>query len=137
MLGQGGMKILVIEDDQSLANLLKIALTQKGHEVLIYSDPTACPVYIDHASLCARETPCADVIISDYILPNMSGLDFYKIQRGRGCKALDQNKALITGSAITDEIKKDMEELGCHFIKKPFTIAEVIQWVDTCEKRLD
>ena len=130
------MVILVIEDDQSLANFLKIALTQKGHNVLIFSDPTACPQYLNHESLCSKETPCADVIISDYMLSNRSGLDFYKIQRKHGCKALDANKALITGAAITNEIKKDMEELGCHFIKKPFKVAEVTEWVDACEKRL-
>lgn len=131
------MKILVFEDDQSLANLLKVTLVKKGHDVSVFSDPTACPVYLNHEAICPRETPCADVVISDYKMPNMTGLDFYKLQRCRGCKALDKNKALITGSKITDALKKEIEDLGCHYIKKPFRITEVTEWVDSCEERLN
>ena len=130
------LRIIIFEDDQSLANLIKQVLLQKGHDVRVFSDPTSCPVYRDHDTECPKSTPCADVIISDHMMPNMTGLDFLKFQRMRGCKALDENKALITGSAMHADLKHAIDELGCHYIKKPFRIAEILKWVDECAERL-
>lgn len=130
------LRILVLEDDPSLANLIKLTLVQKGHEVQVFSDPTRCPVYRDHETQCPNRTACADVIISDQMMPNMTGLDFLQLQRMRGCKALDENKAIISGSIMDAELKKTINELGCHFIKKPFRVGTVVEWVDECAMRL-
>jgi CheY-like chemotaxis protein len=130
------LRIIIFEDDSALASLLKHVLMQKGHDVLVFPDPTACPVYTVHETVCQRKTPCADVIISDHMMPNMSGIDFFKLQRKRGCKALDANKALITGAAISDYMKHAVDELGCHFIKKPFKVAKIVEWVGECAERV-
>ena len=130
------LRIIIFEDDQSLANLIKLVLLQKGHDVQVFSDPTLCPVYRDHDTECPKSAPCADVIISDHMMPNMTGLDFLKLQRMRGCKAPDENKALITGSAMHADLKNAIDELGCHYIKKPFKIVEIIKWVDECAERV-
>ena len=128
--------IIIFEDDHSLANLVKLVLLQKGHDVQVFSDPTLCPVYRDHDTECPKSLPCSDVIISDHMMPNMTGLDFLKLQRMRGCKAPDENKALITGSAMHADLKNAIDELGCHYIKKPFKIVEIIKWVDECAERV-
>ena len=130
------LRILVFEDDSSLANLVKFSLVQKGHEVQIFSDPTLCPVYLNHAMQCPSPTACADVIITDQMMPNMTGLEFLKFQRMRGCKALDENKAIITASVMNAEMKESINQLGCHYIRKPFHVATVIKWVDECAMRL-
>jgi CheY-like chemotaxis protein len=131
------LRILIFEDDPALAALLKQVLLQKGHDVHVFSDPTSCPVYRDHESECPQNTACADVIISDHMMPNMTGVDFFRFQRMRGCKAPDENKVLITGTAIHADLKKAIDELGCHFIKKPFKVAEILKWVDECAERVN
>lgn len=130
------MKIIIFEDDESLANLLEQMLTLKGHTVHCFPDPTVCPIFKDHEKKCPKDKPCADVVISDYMMPNMTGISFFKLQRERGCKALDSNKAIVTGSVIDADMKEEIKELGCHYFKKPFRVAEILDWVDECEKRL-
>ncbi|MBW2690329.1 MAG: response regulator [Deltaproteobacteria bacterium] len=130
------MRIIIIEDDQTLATLIKNLLFIKGHEVQVFSDPTVWPIYKDHEPQCPKNSSCADVIISDHLMPNMTGIDFFKLQRLRGCNVLDANKALVTGSDIDDGLKNDIEELGCHYICKPFRVSEIIKWIDECAERL-
>ena len=118
-----------------MANLIKRILLTSGHAVQVFPDPTGCPVYRDHGTECTRKTPCADVIISDQKMPNISGLDFFKLQRTRGCKAQDKNKALITAAEIPARLKKDMDAFGFHYIKKPFRIHDILRWIDECAER--
>jgi len=130
------LQIIIFEDDESLAKLLEQILVLKGHSVQCFPDPTVCPIYKDHEKKCPKNTPCADIVISDYMMPKMNGIAFFELQRKRGCKALDANKAIITGSVIDSDMKEAIDELGCHYFKKPFRVAEVLVWVEECEKRL-
>ena len=127
---------MIFEDDPALAALLKQALLHKGHDVQVFSDPTACSAYRDNKFQCPQDSPCADVIISDYMMPNMTGIDFLEFQRKHNCKALDENKVLITGSVMNPELKAAIAELDCHYIKKPFRVTEILRWVDECVERV-
>ncbi len=129
------LNILLLEDDQTFADLLREVIQGMGHNVEVYSCPTLCPVYKNNGARCPKESACADVIISDYMMPEMSGLDFFKLQRARGCKASERNKALMTASTSPD-IQQEIEELGCFFLKKPFRIDELKKWLQQCEQRL-
>lgn len=125
-------RIVVFEDDPNLAALLKHALLLKGHDVLVFPDPTTCQVYADNEAECKKKTPCADVIISNNMTPNMSGIDFFKLQRKCGCKVLDENKVLVTDPMVTADLKHEIDGLGCHFIKMPFKASEIVEWVGNC-----
>ena len=67
------MKILIIEDDNSLRSALSYALSRKGYEV---SD---CMLLRDAAVLIASNA--FDLIISDIGLPDGNGLDFCSRQK--------------------------------------------------------
>ncbi|PLX83020.1 MAG: hypothetical protein C0616_00490 [Desulfuromonas sp.] len=136
MIENGGLRIIVFEDDPALANLLKHALHSRGHKVSVFSDPTLCPVFKEQETACPSKTPCADVILSDQMMPNMTGLEFFKLQRARGCKAKDANKAILTGSAMLPELQKEVHDLGYTLFKKPFKVSEVLAWIDDCAARL-
>ena len=131
------LKILLLEDDPTLTKLLQVTLEKKGHHVMLFANPTVCPVFTEHAEKCTTGKPCADVIITDQMMPYMTGLEFYQLQRERGCKAHDNNKALITGANITPEILKLIEDLGCKYFKKPFKVSDLVAWVDECSERVE
>jgi len=128
-------RVLVFEDDRDLAFLLERMIGSFGFEVDVYPDPTVCPVYRMPRCTCPKSSPCADIVISDYRMPRMSGVEFMKLQQERGCKARVENKAIMSAS-ITSAQKKEIEALGCHFISKPFRRAEIREWLDACVARL-
>jgi CheY-like chemotaxis protein len=132
------MKILVIESDSSLRGLLKVLLEGCGHEVMAYDNPSACPLYpnlMNEMCNCPREAPCADVIILNDRMKPLNAIDFFKLQRKRGCKAMDSNKAVLSAS-VTKAVEEAITNLGCHHIKKPFRLNEIREWIDQCDERV-
>lgn len=128
------LKVLVFEDDPSMSNLFGMMLQGCGYDVSIFPDPTACQVYRNQKCDCPMDSPCADAIITDISMPNMTGIELLRLQRKRGCKALDANKALMS-AADTPLHREAIEELGCHFFRKPFKMSEIKQWLEECSER--
>jgi len=131
------MKILILDSDASMRELLKIFLHNFGHDIMAFKDPSVCPIFhnlLNAKCTCPRETPCADVVIADMNLPTISAFEFFRLQRERGCKALDANKAVMSCS-VNQAVVKAMESFGCHHITKPFRLTEVGKWVEECAIR--
>jgi CheY-like chemotaxis protein len=130
------LKIIVCEDDPDLGALLSQVLRQKGHEVHTFTDPTFCPAYRDLKSECPHTRPCADVIITDHNMPNITGIEYLSLQQTHGCKLQVENKAIITGAVLDQAAKNTIDSLGCKLFKKPFKLAEILQWIDECSARI-
>ncbi len=129
------LHITIYEDDPAIGSMFRLVLSNKGHEVQTYTDPTSCTAYLDNKAGCQRETPCADVIISDLNMPNMTGIEFLSLQKSRGCRVPSMNKAIITGAAMNQDMAETIESLGCKLFKKPFKLAELLQWIERCSTR--
>jgi CheY-like chemotaxis protein len=111
------LRVIVFEDNQALSDLFKKILQGFGHHVHTFSDPTVFHVCRDPECEHHEDFPCADALIVDIMMPNMTGIEFLKLQRERGCKILPENKALM--SAVTSSQQQAaVEEFGCHFFKK-------------------
>lgn len=131
------LRIIVYEDDPSLSEMLTTVLENEGHDVLSFQDPTFCPTYSDLKSECLHKKPCTDVIISDYNMPKVTGVEFLKTQKALGCKVPFENKAIITGAILDKETKELIDTLGCKLIKKPFKLSEILKWIETCAERIE
>jgi CheY-like chemotaxis protein len=129
------LRVIVFEDNQAVSDLFKKMLQGFGHHVLTFSDPTVFHVCRDPECEYHEDSSCADALIVDIMMPNMSGIEFMKLQRERGCNILHENKALM--SAVTSpQQQAAVEEFGCHFFKKPFKISEVKKWLEECAERI-
>lgn len=126
------LRILVFEDDVNIREILVQILTSKGHEVFAYPDPSACPVYNHSTCGCAKNQPCADLLITDINMPNMSGLDLLASQQQKGCQILPPHKAVISADLSGLE-REDLKNLHFRAFKKPFRFSELLAWVDECE----
>ena len=125
------LRVIVFEDNQAVSDLFKKMLQGFGHHILTFSDPTVFHVCRDPECEYHEDSSCADALIVDIMMPNMSGIEFMKLQRERGCNILHENKALM--SAVTSpQQQAAVEEFGCHFFKKPFKISEVKKWLEEC-----
>lgn len=130
------IRIIIIDDDDLTSQMFKRWLSQKGYEVLTYTDPTMWPLFEKKTEKCMKEYPCADIIFTDLKMLHMSGIEFLQNQAQRGCKLDIKNKAIISGY-IDDESRKAIKKLGCAFFEKPFDLSLISEWLHECEKRID
>jgi len=132
---QRPIRVVIYEDDPHLALMLEKTVQSFGYAVSVHPDPTDCPVYNSPLCPCPQDLPCADIMIVDYRMPHMTGVELLDRQRQLGCKTRIENKAIMSASVNTEE-KKAIEALDCHFFSKPFRRAELKAWLDTCAARL-
>jgi CheY-like chemotaxis protein len=130
------IRAFVFEDDEGILFLISSILKERGYEVLSFPDPLFCPVYLNSDCQCPMEYMCGDIFITDINMPTVTGLEFIEKLIRNGCKAIPQNRALISG-AWTDADLEHAKKLDCHIIYKPFINDEIIEWLDECEKRID
>jgi len=70
----GKSKILILEDDESVGNSLRDALSRAGHHVFLASRPS-------QANEILSAQGQIDFLFCDCLLPQMTGLDFIKQAR--------------------------------------------------------
>src|SRR5258707_485309 len=104
-------RILVVDDERSMRELLAIVLRREGYEVLLADNGRAA---ID---LLERET--VDVLISDIKMPDVSGVEVL-----RAAKRIDQDilGIMITAFASTETAVEAMRLGACDYLSKPFDI---------------
>ena len=128
------IRALVFDDEKILRELISSVLKRREYEVHDFSEPGLCPLSLDRECPCPVGYTCADIIITDLNMPNITGLEFIENQIKHGCKV--RNIALISGDWSEPEMKR-AHELGCVTFSKPLRIAELIDWLNQCEKRID
>jgi two-component system response regulator BaeR len=109
-------RILIVEDEQKLAGLLRDYLRQEGYEVSMLHRG-------DEVEAWVREHP-TDLVLLDLMLPGKSGLDVCKALRAGTGKSV----SIIMVTARVDEIDRLLGlELGADdYICKPFSPREVV-----------
>lgn len=109
-------KILVVEDDESIRNLIKLTLEQFQYEVQAFEDAESAWKYL--------QDDTADVGIFDLMLPGMSGLDL--IAKIRKDEQL-QDFPVIILTAKDSEIDKviGLDQGADDYMTKPFLILEL------------
>ena len=117
------MKILIVDDDPRLRDLLRLALERAGHAVVTAGDGRAALAAV------TREGP--DLVILDVGLPEMDGFEAC-----RRIRATSEVPILFL-TARDDEIDRVLGlELGADdYVTKPFSPREVVARVRAILKR--
>ena len=104
-------RILVVDDERSMRELLAIVLRREGYEVLLAENGRAA------IGLLEREP--VDLLISDIKMPDMSGVEVL-----RAAKSIDPDilGIMITAFASTDTAVEAMRLGACDYLSKPFDI---------------
>lgn len=116
--------VLVVEDEMSIATLLKYNLEQAGFDVLIAHDGR------DGLNTIVAENP--DLVLLDLMLPSLDGMEVCKEVR-----SLRINVPIIMLTARDDEFDKVLGlELGADdYMTKPFSPREVVARVKAVLRR--
>jgi CheY-like chemotaxis protein len=128
-------RAIVFDDESIVLEMLDKFLSSRGYEVSCFSEPLVCPIFKNNEQPCYNEKPCADILITDFKMPGMNGIELLERQVENGCKLDIRNKALISGFIDEEEMKK-LTQLGCVFFRKPFRLSELSAWIDACEERM-
>ena len=129
------LRVVVFDDNKQVRDSISLVVTMCGHDVLAYDNPSLCPLYLESACTCPREEACADIIITDNNMPQMTGLEFIRRQFERGCKGIIRNKAIMSGDWSTDELAV-AASLGLKIFSKPVEVTELIAWLLEREQQI-
>ena len=129
-------RVIIIDDDLIYLDLMKLYFTNWGYEVFAYNTPAVCPLNKDLSDACSSLSPCADILISDFKMPVMSGIELLQQQSKKGCKIDVRMKAIISGFS-DEEIITSCKDLGCRYFQKPFSFSELSGWLKKCEQFFD
>ncbi len=118
------VKILIIEDEEAIADLLAYGLNKEGFLTTI--------AHTGADGLRAIELLQPDMLLLDWMLPDVSGLDI--------CKKVTETRnipiiMLTAKSDITDKIV-GLEFGADDYITKPFDLREVIARIRTILRRM-
>ncbi len=102
-------KILIADDELSNVRILREELTDRGYTVETANNGTG--------TLKKVESSPPDLIILDYIMPDLSGLDVLKELRKRGN---DTPVIMITAYGSIERAVEAMKEGAYDFITRPF-----------------
>ncbi|NDC38408.1 MAG: response regulator [Proteobacteria bacterium] len=119
----GRERILIVDDEYPVRNVLSVSLEHLGYEVETASSGTeALEKY--------RQAPAGyDLVILDMIMPNMPGdRVFSELQRlDAGVQVL-----IISGYSSEAAVQTILDNGGLDFMAKPFTIEELSRKVRQC-----
>jgi DNA-binding response OmpR family regulator len=129
-------RVLIFDDDVQILNMLDRYFSLRGYEAVAFDEPTSCLIYGDSTDNCRNLYPCADILITDFDMPNMTGVKMIERQMARGCRLDPRNKAVMSGF-MDDEYVRKVGEMGCAFFRKPFLLTDLDPWISECESRMD
>lgn len=111
---RGGLRILVVEDQDLVRRAMVRLLKGDGHEVLEASHGE------EALRVLGKQDPC-DVIVSDVVMPVLGGLEMLEGLRERGSSI---PVLLVTGHASCFESDRDLP-VATRVLRKPFTHAQL------------
>ena len=118
------MKLLIVEDEKRMADLLQKGLTEEGHTVTCASDGAE--------GLALARAYDFDVIVLDVMMPKVSGFDMAK--RLRGDKVTTPILMLTAKDSVPDVIHG--LDLGADdYMTKPFSFAELLARLRSVKRR--
>lgn len=102
-------KVLLVEDDEELSEVLKHTLVSRGFTVQTVSD--------GNSALALLKVNHYDVIVLDWMMPGLSGVDVCKRLRSNGnkCPIL-----MLTARTTDDDIEEGLDAGADDYLTKPF-----------------
>ena len=126
-------RIMIFDDDTKVLELLKDYFSTLNFEVQSFSEPILCPLS-NNTNSCLN--PCADIIITDFQMPRINGVELLKHQIQQRCPINIKNKAIMSGS-LPDKYVGNMKGLADTFFQKPIRMQELNMWTKECISRND
>ena len=117
-------RILVVDDEQSIVDAVATALRYEGYEVE--------EAYSGREALAAVASAEPDLIVLDWMLPDIEGIEV-----GRRLRALGFKSAVLflTAKDSTENKVEALRAGGDDYVTKPFSLAEIVARIQAILRR--
>lgn len=119
-------RITVVEDEEALGALLDYNLTQEGYQVRLCTDGDEALLSLD------EEAP--DLMILDWMLPGVSGIEICRRARGRS-ELRDLPIIMLTARGEEEDRIRGLDTGADDYLTKPFSMTELLARVRAVLRR--
>lgn len=116
------LKILIAEDEEPIANLIRVNLTRAGYECTCACDGEEAADQMENGHF--------DLLLLDIMLPKINGYELMEY-----AKTLQLPVIFITAMGTTEHKVKGLKMGAEDYISKPFEIVELLARVETVMRR--
>lgn len=118
------MRILLAEDEEQLARVLKMAMEQSGYQVDAVEN--------GQAAVELSQKNAYDAIILDIMMPIKNGIEALKEIRARGDRTYIM---MLTAMAEEDDRVNGLDSGADDYLTKPFSLKELLARLRSLERR--
>lgn len=111
-------RVLVVEDDASIREIIGLALASAGHEPILVSDGAA------GLAMLGRED--VDVILLDVRMPGIDGAEFARRYRAEATEPAP----IVVLTAARDATLARADLAASRYLEKPFDLDELLATID-------
>jgi len=119
--------ILVVEDEDALATLLKYNLDKEGHRVVVAGDGEEALMMIDERQ--------PDLIVLDWMLPKVSGIEVCRRLRAKP-ETRNLPVIMLTARGEESDRVRGLDTGADDYIVKPFSMSELAARVRAVLRRI-
>jgi CheY-like chemotaxis protein len=119
-------RVLVVDDEPAIREMARDILQGRGYEVIPARDG------VEALDLYRQQWGRIDLVVLDMVMPRLGGLETFRRLLGmdRGVRVV-----LCSGHADTTKAKQAIKEGALGFFAKPFTMTELLAWVEKILRR--
>lgn len=119
--------VLVVEDEEALAELLKYNLEREGYRVTVVQD--------GEEALIVSEETAPDLVLLDWMIPKVAGIEVCRRLRARP-EARNTPIVMLTARGEEGERIRGLDTGADDYISKPFSMSELLARLRAVMRRI-
>jgi two-component system, NtrC family, response regulator PilR len=116
--------VLIVDDERSMRDFLKILLEKEGHKVTTAESGSK--------ALDALEKQFTDIVVTDIRMPGMSGIELLETIKSQ---TPEMPVVMITAFASPDDAVLAMKNGAFDYISKPFNVDEIKSVIESATRK--
>jgi DNA-binding response OmpR family regulator len=118
-------RVLVVDDDPDLRDMLHLTLAEEGFQVVAAADGPSALRVVDEAS--------ADLVLLDVMMPGMDGMEVCRRMRQRSTLPI----IMLTAKHQENDVVGGLEAGADDYVTKPFSVRELTARVRSAFRRME
>jgi CheY-like chemotaxis protein len=124
------VRVLLVEDERDIAELVRLILERRGHEVQVALSG-------EEALRMLEQEHLPDLILLDIIMPGLSGRDVLaQIKDSENLRDIPVYIFSVVADTDRDVIRSCLAQGASGYISKPFDVEEIERVISLVERRL-